>query len=295
MVKPMLASPVKVQDIKFPVFVSPKLDGVRALIIDGVVMSRNLKPIPNKHVQRLFGRKELNDLDGELIVGPPGAKDVFQKTTSGVMSIDGEPDVQFHVFDSFRYPDDWFTTRHLKVCIQVESLEDIVPIQLVNQEVVIDQDILLKMEQRYLSFGYEGLMIRSGYGCYKFGRSTEREGLLLKVKRFTDGEAKIVGWRELMTNTNEAKTNELGQKSRSSKKAGMMPANKLGAWIVEDLKTGQEFDIGTGFTDEQRIEFWKNRLLYKHVIIKYKYQEVGVKDKPRFPVFIGFRDKRDMS
>ena len=295
MVKPMLASPVKVQDIKYPVFVSPKLDGVRALIIDGVVMSRNLKPIPNKHVQRLFGRKELNDLDGELIVGPPGGKDVFQKTSSGVMSIEGEPDVKFYVFDSFRYPDDHYTTRYLKALIQTESFEKDLPIELVDQAVVCDDEVLLKMEQRYLAFGYEGLMLRNGYGRYKFGRSTEKEGLLLKVKRFVDSEAKVVGFRELMTNTNEATINELGNKTRSSKKAGMIPANKLGAFIVEDLKSGEEFDIGTGFTDDQRIEFWKNRKIFAHVIIKYKYQEVGVKDKPRFPVFIGFRDKRDMS
>jgi DNA ligase-1 len=294
MVKPMLASPVKVQDIKYPVFVSPKLDGVRALVIDGVVMSRNLKPIPNKHVQRLFGRRELNDLDGELIVGSPTAKDVFQKTSSGVMSIEGEPDVRFYVFDSFRYPNDHFTTRYLKALIQIEPFEHVAPIEIVDQAVVGNTDIFTKMENRYLAFGYEGLMIRSGYGHYKFGRSTKKEGLLLKVKRFTDSEAKIVGWRELMTNTNEAKINELGQKARSHKKAGMVPADMLGAWIVEDLKTGQEFDIGTGFTDSQRIEFWKNRAIFKHVIVKYKYQEVGVKDKPRFPVFIGFRDKRDM-
>jgi DNA ligase-1 len=36
----------------------------------------------------------------------------------------------------------------------------------------------------------------------------------------------------------------------------------------------------------------RKKLLGK--IVKYKYQEIGVLEKPRFPVFLGFRDKEDM-
>lgn len=98
--KPMLASPAG-ELIRLPALLSPKLDGIRCLIIDGVACGRSLKPLPNKHVQALLGRAEFNGLDGELIVGSPTAKDVFQQTSSGVMSIEGEPSVIFHVFDDF--------------------------------------------------------------------------------------------------------------------------------------------------------------------------------------------------
>ena len=47
-----------------------------------------------------------------------------------------------------------------------------------------------------------------------------REGYLLKVKRFVDGEALVIGVTEPMHNANEAKTNELGRTARSHKKAG---------------------------------------------------------------------------
>ena len=100
-IKPLLSCEVNVDNINFPIYVSTKFDGVRALVIDGVVYSRSMKPIRNNHVQKLFGKPEYNGFDGELVVGDIYAKDVFQKTTSGVMSKDGCPDVKFYVFDIF--------------------------------------------------------------------------------------------------------------------------------------------------------------------------------------------------
>jgi DNA ligase-1 len=64
--------------------------------------------------------------------------------------------------------------------------------------------------------------------------------------------------------------------------------------MVKDLKTGVEFDIGTGFTESQRQLLWAQGDNLMGKIVKYKSQPTGVKDKPRFPVFLGFRDKVDM-
>ena len=95
-IKPMLATEVDFNKLRYPVYTQPKLDGIRVIIKDGVVYSRSLKAIPNKHVQALF--RHLQGVDGELIVGNPTAHDVFQKTTSGVMSKEGEPDVTLYAF-----------------------------------------------------------------------------------------------------------------------------------------------------------------------------------------------------
>ena len=102
--KPMLASTLEnVDSINYSLglIVSPKLDGIRCLIINGVAMSRSLKPIRNEYVQFLFGRSGYNGLDGELVVGDPCSKTCYRDTNSGVMSQDGQPDVRFHVFDRF--------------------------------------------------------------------------------------------------------------------------------------------------------------------------------------------------
>lgn len=42
-------------------------------------------------------------------------------------------------------------------------------------------------------------------------------------------------------------------------------------------------------------EIWNKQVELIGSTVKYKYFEIGVKDKPRFPIFCGFRDKRDMS
>lgn len=288
--KPMLAAPTKGSDVAYPVLASAKLDGVRALIIDGVVMSRSLKPIPNKHVQKLFGRQELNGLDGELIVGKPTDPDVYRNTTSGVMSIDGEPEATFYVFDDF-HESGGFQRRLHTAMRRVKKQKSVIHVQ---HAIVNDEDELNSLEQSLLAEGYEGVMLRSIEGPYKHGRSTEKEGWLLKLKRFADSEAKIVGFQELMHNANEAKTNELGQKERSSKKAGMVGKGILGAINVQDLKTGVEFDIGTGFTQADREIYWAMQKDLIGLVVKYKYFPGGVKDKPRFPVFLGFRDPIDL-
>ena len=53
-----------------------------------------------------------------------------------------------------------------------------------------------------------------------------------------------------------------------------------------------EFQIGTGFDAEDRKELWQqyNSGELTGKTIKFKYFPVGVKSKPRHPVFLGFRD-----
>ena len=286
MFKPMLAGKANIDTVRFPVLVSPKLDGVRAIVYKGQIVSRNLKPIPNKHVQKLFS--SLEGLDGELIVGDPTTPSCFRDTTSGVMSHDGEPDVYFYAFDVITHPLKNFTERYST--IDYYSIRNSRVIR-VPHHVVTCKDTLLSLEEEYLSRGYEGVMLRSAHSPYKFGRSTEREGWLLKLKRFEDSEAVIVDIEELMHNANEATINALGRTERSSHKENKVPAGRMGNLIVRDVVTGVLFGIGTGFDDAQRNDFWNNKEQYIHQTVKYKYFPTGSKDKPRFPTFLGMSNE----
>jgi len=58
--------------------------------------------------------------------------------------------------------------------------------------------------------------------------------------------------------------------------------------------TGVEFSIGTGLTALQRGVFWARQDDYLGKTVKYKFFPVGVKDKPRHPVFLGLRHPEDM-
>ena len=98
--KPMLAVDHDPAKLIYPCYASPKLDGIRASVVNGRLMSRSLKPIPNKYVSGLLSFTKFEGLDGELIVGDVNAHDVFRNTTSHVMSHDKSGfDFTYYVFD----------------------------------------------------------------------------------------------------------------------------------------------------------------------------------------------------
>lgn len=266
--------------------VSAKLDGVRAIVKDGVVLSRSLKPIPNLHVQSTFGDHHLEGLDGELIVGKPTSKTCYTDTVSGVMRVSGTPDVRFYVFDHVQFPERTYFERRPR-------LEDSDYLVEVKQSLVYKLDELLAMEEIHLKMGYEGLILRDPEGKYKFGRSTAKEGILLKLKRMETDEAVVLAVVEEQHNGNEATTSELGRTKRSSHQANKTGKGSMGALHVRDIKTGVDFHIGTGFTAEDRAAMWSTPPVGK--VVSYNHFPIGAVDKPRHPSFKGFRDARDMS
>ena len=285
MFKPMLASDANLDLLRYPLIASPKLDGVRATVRDGVVYSRSNKPIPNKHVHSLF--KNCEYFDGELIVGDPTSPTVYRDTVSEVMSHDKTNGCDFYVFDHIANLSASYIDRRK----QLHGVNGTVFLH--AQMVINNLDDLLAYEDVCLIAGYEGLILRDPLSAYKQGRSTAKEGILLKLKRFVDAEARIIGFEERMENTNEKTQNELGRSARSSHKAGKIGRGDLGALHVE--YNGLSFYVGTGFTDTERRHIWDGRDTYIGATIKFKSFPIGVKDAPRHPVFLGFRDKIDMS
>jgi DNA ligase 1 len=231
-------------------------------------------------------------IDGELIYGDPGHKDCYRTTTSIVMSHDKQAaGVKFYAFDLFE--EQPFSVRAQDVYISVFDLGD-ENVENVHQVDIPNEEQLLRYEATALEYGHEGVMVRSLDGPYKQGRSSLKEGYLLKLKRFKDADATVIGFYEEMENTNEAKTNALGRTERSTAKEGKVAKGTLGGFTVRDTKTQVEFEVGGGFTAALRQEYWKDRKKLVGKILKYKYFPSGSKERPRFPVFLGFRDKEDM-
>lgn len=287
--KPMLAETCKdTSGLDFPVFGTPKLDGIRCLVIDGKALSRKFKEIPNRHIQVLVSKLP-EGLDGELMLRDPSKS--FQAITSAVMSEDGEPDFVYNVFD---YVIDALSRSYERRMNDLQTLGVPGFVQKILPTIISTHANLEAFEEKCLRHGYEGIMVRSFEGPYKCGRSTVWEGFLLKVKRFKDAEAEIIGFTPRMHNTNKLQVDELGHAKRSSAKAGLIATAYLGALKVRDIESGVTFEIGTGFDGTLRKEIWDNKDVYLNKIVKYKSQEIGTKDKPRFPVFLGFRDARDL-
>jgi DNA ligase-1 len=260
------------------------------------LLSRSLKPIANENVQAQF----LNlpeGLDGELIVGDPCAPDAYRKTSSIVMS-DDKPvgDVQFWVFDSFAV-DAPFSTRNETVKAAVAR--GFVGVRLVQQTLIHDTDALDAYEADALADGHEGVMVRSLDGPYKQGRSSEREAYLLKLKRFADCEAVVIGTYELEHNSNDSFVNELGRTARSTCKAGKSGLDTLGGFYVTGKGgdfDGVEFKVGNGqgMTQELRKQLWDARESLIGRLMKVKYFPTGGDIRPRHPLWLGWRDERDM-
>lgn len=295
--QPMLAGKAPLAHIQFPVYGSAKLDGIRSVIMNGKMMSRKWLSIPNKHTQRVFGVPELERMDGELILGEPTADGVFLRSQSACMTIAGSPSLTFHVFDivpfTLNLP---FSERYAMLVeyVRGEALEERFNLKVVPQRILHNNEEMTQMEEECLALGYEGLMLRSLDGPYKMGRSTTKEGYLLKVKRFEDREAVIVDSVELMRNTNEAFTDEQGFTKRSHAMDGKVPANTLGALVVRDIETNVEFNLGSGYTAIQRDLLWASRNLLPGQIVTYKKFKYGEKDKPRLPIFKGIRSSEDI-
>jgi len=287
--KPMLAEAVEdITALRYPLLVSIKLDGIRAVVRDGVLVSRSLKPIRNRYIQSLLGRPEFNGLDGELMIDG-----TFSDVSGAVMSADGEPDFYYAVFDNTTLPGQPFTRR----LASLQTYPSHPRIRVLDQTQVESADGLQEFYSRTLAQGHEGVMVRSLDGIYKQGRSTLREGILLKWKPFEDAEATVIGFEERMHNGNEATTNALGRTERSSHKENLVPMGTLGALVCSNQAKwpGVTFNIGTGFDDFTRAGIWLSREKCRGRTVKFKYQAIGTVDKPRIPVFEGFRSAEDMS
>lgn len=313
--KPMLAgkAPADLSALQYPLLSTPKLDGIRCLVINGKAVSRTFKPIPNDHIRAMIepaykAGGYRGELDGELLVR---GRD-FNQLSGDVRRSDGKPDFYFAVFDTVCPPDGHnfpdlglkdigldetyeSRMRMLEVLSLPPFCKKIIPVAIANLKE------LEAYEEKCLAEGYEGVMVRTPSSPYKCGRSSTNEGYLLKVKRFEDAEAMIYGVEEEMENTNVATKDAFGRTERSTHKENMVPKGRMGKLLVrwDNPENGYppvEFEIGTGFTAAMRQEFWDKRGDLIGRLVKFKHQKSGAKEggKPRFPVFLGFRDTWDL-
>ncbi len=290
--KALLASAFDPDKAKFPYAATPKVDGIRFLMIDGVAVSRSFKPIRNEYIHATLQANLPDGIDGELTCG-----DNFQDSTSGIMRIKGEPDFKVWVFDYVDPEND----EILSYSQRMKQIARLVVAQqwqgfryeVLYPEMIESAEDVYTLQERWQSEGYEGVMLRDPEGTYKMGRASVKENILLKVKEFKDSEGVVTGFKEKMHNFNEPVRNIFGHIERKGGQGGLEPAGVLGSFIIE--WEGQELKCGSGLNDEQRKEIWDNQEKYVGKLVKFKYMSHGVKDLPRHPIFLGFRDPDDMS
>lgn len=294
--KPMLSgkAPADLTKLRYPLLASPKLDGIRCIIRRGGAVSRNLKPIPNERVREYLSTLPPG-IDGELMV--QGGFNACQSFFMSKQPKEWTDDWFLFAFDWHGKQDFAFEDRLRALTTWSEEYGHN-NLHVVEHKLITNADDLAAFEAECLADGFEGVMVRDPRGPYKFGRSTTREGYLLKIKQFVDEEATIVGVEELMRNENELEQDELGHAKRSAAKAGLVPAGCMGMLRCR-TEDGAEFGIGSGFTQWHRNTFWSRReeLVGKLVTFKHQPDPGGRQpgQAPRFPVFKGLRHENDLS
>jgi len=274
--------------------VEPKLDGARCVAYlpanrgKVVLYSRSGKEYGNFESIRTK-LQEINDtrnpqqtmvLDGEVVSYIEDRID-FQALQHTLFRKDGVESgrLRFLVFDGSTQTD-WeapklsYEARYLALQKFLDETLHAVPgavskLGLVDMFVVVDpsRDTMMGHSRFFVERGYEGAMFRRADEPVLLKRSRS----LLKVKSFSDDEATLEGAVQ-----------------GAGKYEGTLGALKC------RTKAGKEFDIGSGFTDEQRRTYWRDREKLPK-LVNFKFQELTDDGIPRFPIFKGFRSPDDTS
>lgn len=262
----MLASSLGFYGPEFPALATPKVDGFRFLKVGGKALTRSMQPVRNRYVREWIEAHLPDGVDGEITVGGS-----FNEAQRALGREDGYPEFELHVFDLVtsdlgkpyreRVKDLaawWESTNHAWARV----------INILMPTMIETEEGLERYEADCLARGYEGVMLRHPKGPYKCGRSTEGEGYLVKVKRFVDAEATVLGTFE-------------------SVNAGL-----LGGFVCQD-EEGRDFRVKASGVGDLAVA-WAARDSYVGKRLRYRYQPVGTLHAPRFPVMLGIRADWDM-
>lgn len=242
-------------------YVEPKLDGLRMVVYMGEAYTRTGKKIISVgHIlQALKRRCDLYSLvlDGEVM----GIGD-FDTASGSIRQRAENTDSVYHIFDTVPV-DQWSTQTTDKISCRKEYLSlfsNMDCVKVVPWSTVTDPSFqeLERLRDAYIDQGFEGAMLKRDVP-YNFKRSDA----LLKLKTFQELDGVIVG-------KFEGKGKHKG---------------KLGGLIVSHDNTTTE--VGSGFTDEQREQFWNMDLIDE--IVEVKYQNKTKTGSLRFPVFLRLR------
>lgn len=233
-------------------WMSEKLDGVRAYWNGRCFYSR----LGNAFFAPSWFTKDLPKdmhLDGELF----GGRKKFQSTVSIVKTPEHQHwnKIVYHVFDAPHLEKQPFESRLKAIKDYFETAKPKYA-KVVEHQKCTGKDHIEKELKRVIALGGEGLMIRQPGSKYERRRSNT----LLKIKKFHDAEAIVIGYEPSKSN----------------------PGLTGALWVK--MANGKQFKVGSGLSNKDRRNPPK-----KGTIITYKFQEYSNSGTPRFPTYVGIR------
>jgi len=276
--KPMLAYPVSAKPIDYskPIFIQPKLDGVRCVIqaeMDGTVIaySRTGKEWKNidhilKELKPFFYKFPNIILDGELY--NHDLKNDFEKIISLVRKtkpmyhdrVESDMKVQFHCYDTIMEhmpfdERDHFIAKNLQTNYCIKHVRTLLTNNKAHTKACHKENLVA---------GYEGSIVRTNdiYQC-------KRSHSLRKFKDFQDAEALIIGYEE-------------GKGKREG---------TLGKFLMQD-EDGNKFGCppGKGYNYQDMRDMLKDIHKYMGQLATFTYFERTKAGSYRHPLFKSIRN-----
>ena len=281
-------------------FLEVKLDGVRVITIlypNGKVdmFSRNGKELTNfNNLQEELREKiKINPIDDALVIDGEVVSKNFQELMKQIhrKEVVQNQDATLFLFDflpfekfkigvyekTYRFRtlslEKWYN-QFIRNSDKIKLIEK----KLINLDCSEGLSVFRNFNNESIVQGYEGIMIKDPESFYECKRSTTWLKLKpvieisLEVKDFEEGTGRNLG--------------------------------KLGAIIAEGIDNGKFFrlNIGSGFSDEQRESFWKNKHKLIGQIVEIKADSISKSQDgeywslrfPRFKCFRGFDIKEKL-
>lgn len=234
-------------------YISEKLDGVRGIWDGKELKSRSGYKF--NYPSSFTTCFPSYALDGELYT----KRNDFENITSITSKMNENAawsEIKFYIFD---IPDlnASFDKKYEKM---IDFAKNCKNIKVIEQKVAKNNQEVFAYLDEVVKNGGEGLVAREPNLIYENTRSSK----ILKIKKFKDDECKVI---------------------KINKGSGKY-SDVMGSLDCKDIKRGVIFKIGSGFDDKMR----KNPPKIGQ-IITYKYQNLTKNNKPRFPVFLRFRDE----
>lgn len=284
-----------VDRVKFPAIAQLKLDGMRfnAIVKHGQVefRSRNGKEIniPNAAFAQTFvslaafyGDDRV--FDGELLVAGPDGQPLDRKTGNGILNkavknTQSEAEaalVRATLWDSISLENFQQGIDTEPYQVRLAKLDNCLSaaksplVNLAPTTKVSDIDEARTIFERYLTAGQEGIILKTNDGIWENKRSKS----LIKFKGELECDLLCVGWEE-----------------GTGKNVG-----RLGALVLESGCGKVRVNVGTGFSDADRVAFTSSNSIGRVVAVKYNARitdKSSTTDSLFLPVFIEFRDDKD--
>lgn len=270
----MLAQPFNAKKFKLPCYVDVKLDGVRTIAkrddLGYTLYSRNGKKFNNyslieNELDTLSREVGSYTFDGEITAGHfQDLMRTVSRKTDVELTIANE--AIYNIFDvqvvGTPFEERLQFLKLVKKGIEKLGLRHVV---VVEGHFISSETEMMDFYKLQLSKGQEGIMVKDLSAYYEFKRSSN----WMKIKPSETEDLKIVGVEE-----------------GTGKNVG-----KLGALVCQ-LENGDTVNVGSGFSDEDREDYWNNQKKVIGKIAEVKYQEKTRDGSLRFPVFVRFRDDK---